>query len=382
MSERIRIPAPTRLYSNLAESFRQNFNFDPVLTFLLLLVVVFGMVVLNSALGQDRSAMLGLGVKFAFAFGLMFLAANISPLIYFRLAPLAYAGVIFLLVVVMFFGESTKGSQRWLDLPGLPRFQPSELLKISIPLMIGWYFCLRSFKLRFFDFFAILAIVGLPVSLVFLQPDYGTSLILMLGAASLLFLLGLKWRWILLIVIMCALSLPVIWRYVLHEYHRVRVLTLFNPELDPQGAGWNIIQSKTAIGSGGLTGKGLFQGKQSRLDFLPEGHTDFILAVIGEELGFVWCTSLLVCYLLIFFRVLYLSTRFSNGFGHLVGAGMAIIFFFYAWVNVAMVLGLLPIIGLPLPLVSYGGTSAVTTLASFGVVMAVCSRSKWKSEDL
>ena len=381
MTERLSPPAPPGFFPYVLSSARKNFNFDPILAFLLGLVCVFGLVILYSSLGKDQSALLALVIKLALGFALMLAACCISPLTYFKLAPVIYIGVIGLLVVVMFFGESAKGSQRWLDLPGLPRFQPSELLKLSIPLMIGWYFCLRSFKLKLVDFLAVLAIAGVPTALVLLQPDYGTAMILLLGTAGILFLIGVRWYWIVLAVVIVAAAIPLVWIYLLHDYHRTRISILFNPDSDPQGAGWNILQSKTAIGSGGLTGKGLFQGTQSQLDFLPEGHTDFVLAVIGEELGFVWCSSLLVCYLLIFTRVLYLSIRSSNGFGHLVSAGIAIIFFLYVVVNVSMVLGMLPVIGLPLPLVSYGGTSAVTTLVSFGVIMAICTRKQWMDKE-
>lgn len=381
MTDFLNTPTTSGFLPYLTNTARKNFNLDPWLTILLGLVAVFGLVVLYSSLGKDQAAVVALVVKLGFGFALMVAACCISPLTYFRLTPMIYVGVVLLLVVVMFFGESAKGSQRWLDLPGLPRFQPSELLKLAIPLMIGWYFCLRSFKLKLLDFCVVLAIAGIPTALVLLQPDYGTAMILLLGTAGVLFVVGLRWYWIVLAIVLFAALVPFAWLYLLHDYHRTRISILFNPDSDPQNAGWNILQSKTAIGSGGLTGKGLFNGTQSQLDFLPEGHTDFVLAVIGEELGFVWCTLLLLCYLLIFIRVLYLSIRSSNGFGHLVSAGIAIIFFLYVVVNVAMVLGLLPVIGLPLPLVSYGGTSAVSTLVSFGVVMAICTRKQWMDRE-
>ena len=381
MTDSYNAPVAPGFIPYLTNAARRNFNLDPWLTILLVLVSLFGLVILYSSLGKDQSALISLVIKLAFGFALMVGACCISPLTYFRLTPYIYVGVVLLLLVVMFFGESSKGSQRWLDLPGLPRFQPSEMLKLAIPLMIGWYFCLRSFRLGFLDFCVVIAVAGIPTALVLLQPDYGTAMILLLGTAGVLFVVGLRWYWIVLAVVLFIASVPFVWIYLLHDYHRTRISILFNPDSDPQNAGWNILQSKTAIGSGGLTGKGLHNGTQSQLDFLPEGHTDFVLAVIGEELGFVWCTLLLVCYLLIFIRVLYLSIRSSNGFGHLVSAGIAIIFFLYVVVNVAMVLGLLPVIGLPLPLVSYGGTSAVTTLVSLGVVMAICTRKQWMDRE-
>lgn len=354
-------------------SYGQSFKFDVVLIALTLSLIGFGLVVLYSALGQSWSGIFNQGIRLFLGLGCMMLASQLRVSTYYRWAPTIYAGTILLLFAVAVFGVSSKGSQRWLDLPGLPSFQPSEFLKISLPLIVGWYLTTRNFKLKSFDYVALILIVGLPTGLVFLQPDYGTALILLIGVAVMLFLVGLRLRWFAAGLVLVAISAPIIWNFVFREYHRKRIITLFNPERDPLGAGWNIIQSKTAVGSGGLTGKGLFEGTQSHLDFLPEGHTDFIIAVIGEELGFLWCVALLSCYLFIFSRLMYLSTTATNGFGYVVGTGITVIFFGYVIVNVAMVLGLLPVVGLPLPLVSYGGSSAITTMAAFGVVLAVCT---------
>ena len=354
-------------------SYGQTFKFDVILITLTLLLVGFGLVVLFSALGQSWSEFLNQAIRLFLGLGCMMLASQLRVSTYYRWAPTIYAGTILLLFAVAIFGVSSKGSQRWLNLPGLPSFQPSEFLKISLPLIVGWYIATRNFKLKGFDYLALVLIVGLPTGMVFLQPDYGTALILLMGVAAMLFLVGLRLRWFVAGLVVVAISAPIIWNFVFREYHRKRIITLFNPELDPLDAGWNIIQSKTAVGSGGLTGKGLFEGTQSNLDFLPEGHTDFIIAVIGEELGFVWCVALLCCYLLIFSRLMYLSTTATNGFGYIIGTGITVIFFGYVLVNVAMVLGLLPVVGLPLPLVSYGGSSAITTMAAFGVALAVCT---------
>ena len=354
-------------------SYGQTFKFDIILWSLTLLLVGFGLVVLYSALGQDWNALLNQAIRLILGLGCMILASQLRVSTYYRWAPTIYAGTVGLLFAVALVGVSSKGSQRWLDLPGLPRFQPSEFLKISLPLIVGWYIATRDYKLKFFDYIALTLIVGLPAGLVLLQPDYGTALILLMGVAGILFLVGLRLRWFVAGLVLVASSAPIIWNFVFREYHRNRIITLFNPQRDPLGDGWNIIQSKTAVGSGGLTGKGLFEGTQSNLDFLPEGHTDFIIAVVGEELGFVWCVALLCCYLLIFSRLMYQCTTATNGFGYIVGTGISIIFFGYVFVNVAMVLGLLPVVGLPLPLVSYGGSSAITTMAAFGVALAVCT---------
>ncbi len=381
MTEPLHIPRSGRVFERALNFTREKIRVDPLLTFLLVVVVAFGLVVLYSSLGKDDSALTGLLVKYLIGFGAMAVAASLTPMFYFRLTPLVYTAVIGLLVVVLVIGESAKGSQSWLDLPGLPRFQPSELLKVSIPLMIGWYLCLRRFQLKTLDLLAICFIAGLPIFLVFLQPDYGTAMVLVLGTLGILFCVGLKWRWVFALLGLVVIAAPIIWNFVFYDYHRTRILTLFNPDLDPQGAGWNIIQSRTAIGSGGMTGKGLFEGTQSQLDFLPEAHTDFILAVVGEELGFVCCVLLLLCYSLISIRSLNLSIRSSNGFGQVVGAGIAIIFFLYVVVNFAMVLGLLPVIGVPLPLVSWGGSSAITVLGSFGVIMALSTQKQWMDKE-
>ena len=354
-------------------SYGQTFKFDYVLITLTLLLIAFGLVVLYSALGQNWSGLFNQAIRLFLGLGCLLFASQLRVSTYYRWAPTIYAGTILLLFAVEIFGVSSKGSQRWLDLPGLPSFQPSEFLKISLPLIVGWYLATRNFKLKSFDYLALILIVGLPTGLVFLQPDYGTALILLIGVAVMLFLVGLRLRWFAVGLALVVVSAPIIWNFVFRKYHRERIITLFNPERDPLNAGWNIIQSKTAVGSGGLTGKGLFEGTQSHLDFLPEGHTDFIIAVIGEELGFVWCVALLTCYLLIFSRLMYLSTTATNGFGYVVGTGITVIFFGYVIVNVAMVLGLLPVVGLPLPLVSYGGSSAITTMAAFGVALAVCT---------
>ena len=355
-------------------NYGQTFKFDIVLITLTLLLIGFGLVVLYSANGQSWSGVLNQTIRLFLGLGCMLLASQLRVSTYYRWAPTIYVISILLLFAVALFGVTSKGSQRWLDLPGLPSFQPSEFLKVSLPLIVGWYITTRDFKLKFIDYIALTLIVGLPAALVFLQPDYGTALILMMGVASILFLVGLRWRWFVASFLLIVVSAPIIWNYVFRVYHRNRIITLFNPERDPLGDGWNIIQSKIAVGSGGVTGKGLFEGTQSQLDYLPEGHTDFIIAVIGEELGFVWCVALLSCYLALYARLMYISTTASNGFGYVVGSGITTIFFGYVFVNVAMVLGLLPIVGLPLPLVSYGGSSAITTMLAFGVVLAVCAR--------
>ena len=374
MSEIVRWFGASRIHHIISGRTRQRLHFDGYLTILILILCTLGLTVLYSALDQDIRAFSTQLTRIIIGLALFVVAVCIRKDTYYWLAPVIYSGTIALLIAVWFYGDVSQGSKRWLDFPGLPRFQPSELLKISLPLIIGWYFAIRKFKNNLLDIFWIGILFGVPILLIFLQPDYGTAMILCAGTIGVLFVVGFKWWWFAVGGCSVLVATPFIWNFVLYPYHRRRILTLFNPESDPLDSGWNIIQSKTAIGSGGFSGKGLFNGTQSRLDFIPEGHTDFVLAVSGEELGFIFCTCLLLLYLLIFVRAMYISKNAESGFGFTVGSGICIIFICNVVVNVAMVLGLLPIIGLPLPLISYGGSSAITTMVAFGVLLSVCTR--------
>ena len=349
---------------------------DPILFFLLFAVSFFGFLVLHGAANGDEVIIVGHVVRSLVAFGALLLVSQIQPRLWVNWVPVLYVGSLILLVAVMAFGITARGSQRWLDLPGLPRFQPSELLKITVPLMLAWYLQNRAYPLRFIDFIVAVLIFLVPASLILLQPDFGTSLLLVMGCCGVLFLAGMKWRWIIAIGASAVAALPLIWNFVLYPYHKRRILTLFNPEQDLQGDGWQIIQSKTAIGSGGMYGKGMGQGTQSRLDFLPDSQTDFILAVVAEEWGFVWTTSLLVVYVLIFARGLQLAVKAKTSFSRLAISGLLMIFAMYVIVNVAMVLGLLPVVGAPLPLMSYGGSSVFTLLVGLGIVLALHKESE------
>jgi rod shape determining protein RodA len=355
-------------------------HLDPLLLTALVAITALGLVVLYSAVdrGDDgippqlRAQL----VRVAIGITALVIVAQLHPRSYLWWSPYLYLMGIVLLVAVLIFGVRVKGSQRWLDLPGLPRFQPSELMKIAVPLMLGWYFNEKRLPPSFRNLLVALAIVVIPVALVVVQPDLGTGVLIGAGGLAVIILSGVYWRWILLAAGLFCAAVPGIW-VLMRDYQRERVLTLFDPERDPLGAGWNIIQSKTAIGSGGVFGKGIFEGTQSRLDFLPESSTDFIIAVIGEELGLVGVTLLLLLYLVVLARGLYIATEAPDTFGRLVAGGLTLTFFVYVFVNVAMVCGLLPIVGVPLPLVSYGGTSAITILAGFGIVMAIHTHRSW-----
>jgi rod shape determining protein RodA len=353
-----------------------NMHLDPLLLAALLAVIAFGLVVLFSALGKDVAIFDGQVIRIVLALTIMVVAAQFEPGVYLRWTPLLYAIGMVLLVAVEFFGVIVKGSQRWLEVPGLPRFQPSEIMRIAVPLMVAWYFNERPLPPTFGNLVVALAIIGAPSALIAIQPDLGTGILVASAGLAVIVLAGLQWRWIGLAVLAGAAALPGLW-YVMRDYQRDRVLTLFDPERDPLGAGWNIIQSTTAIGSGGVFGKGLFEGTQSHLDFLPEGQTDFIIAVVAEELGLVGVTTLLLLYLVIIARGLYIATQARQTFGRLTAGGLTLTFFVYAFVNIAMVSGLLPVVGVPLPLVSYGGTSAITLLAGFGIVMSIYTHRGW-----
>ncbi|MEQ8690626.1 MAG: rod shape-determining protein RodA [Pseudomonadales bacterium] len=360
---------------SVASSWLQSIHIDPILLLLLLIVVSYGLVVLYSAVDQDQSMFQAQLVRLGLAFAVLVITAQLPPRLYVRGAPIIYVVGVGLLVAVLLVGVKVKGSQRWLDL-GFIRFQPSELMKIAVPLMVAWYYHSRPLPPSFKDVLIALAIVAVPGGLIIMQPDLGTGILVAGAGMAVIVLAGLPWRWVLYAFLAVAAAAPGLW-LTLQGYQRQRILTLFDPESDPLGAGWNIIQSTTAIGSGGVWGKGLLQGTQSHLDFLPEAQTDFIIAVIGEELGLMGILFLLLVYLLIIARGLVLSVSAESTFGRLLSGALMLTFFVYVFVNIAMVSGLLPVVGVPLPLVSYGGTSALTLMAGFGIVMAIRTHKAW-----
>ncbi|MBK8639018.1 MAG: rod shape-determining protein RodA [Chromatiaceae bacterium] len=347
----------------------QRLHLDLPLVFALLLAAGYGLLVLFSAIDQDPKRLEAQLLRLGLAFGVMILVAQIPPRLWRRLAvPLYMVGVL-MLVAVLAVGEIGKGAQRWLDL-GLLRFQPSELLKLGVPLMLAWFLALRPLPPGGWRTLVAAILTAVPAVLIARQPDLGTALLVGSAGAFVLFLAGLSWRLIALLVAIAAALAPLLWSQML-DYQKNRVLTLFDPESDPLGTGYHIIQSKIAIGSGGVYGKGWGLGTQSHLEFLPERSTDFIFAVLGEELGLFGVLALLGIYLFILFRGLYIASQSQDAFGRLLAGGLTLVFFVYLFVNTGMVSGLLPVVGVPLPLVSYGGTSMVTILAGFGLIMAV-----------
>ena len=350
-------------------------HLDLPLLALVLLTAAYGLVVLYSALDRDWVAFQGQLSRLALAFVVMLIAAQLDLAMLQRWAPVLYGLGMVMLVLVLLVGVQAKGAQRWLGVPGLPRFQPSELMKLAVPLMVASFLADRPLPPTAKTVASVLALIAAPALLIGLQPDLGTAILVAAAGFAVLLLSGLFWRWVLLAGLLGLAALPGLWM-VMRDYQRQRVLTLLDPESDPLGAGWNIIQSKIAIGSGGLFGKGLFEGTQSHLNFLPESHTDFIIAVVAEELGFLGVLGLLTLYFLLLTRGLYIATQGRDTFARLLAGGLTLTFFTYLFVNVAMVSGLLPVVGVPLPLVSYGGTSALTLLAGFGVLMAVATQPK------
>jgi rod shape determining protein RodA len=348
----------------------ERFHVDPVLVLLLLAVTAYGLVVLYSASGQDWGAVTRQGRNFLLGYVGMIFIAQFKPQSLQRWAPPLFLVGIGLLLAVMFFGSGAKGAQRWLSLGGL-RFQPSEIMKLLVPLTVAWYLSSRLLPPRFRYILASLALLLLPAGLVAQQPDLGTALLIAASGLFVLFLAGVGWRYIVGALGLVIASAWPAWVYGLRDYQKQRILTLLNPESDKLGTGWNIIQSKTAIGSGGWSGKGWLEGTQSRLDFLPESHTDFVIAVLAEEFGLRGVLALMALYLLLLVRGLWISIQAQHTFSRLVAGSITLTFFVYVFVNMGMVSGLLPVVGIPLPLVSAGGTSILTLMAGFGILMAI-----------
>ena len=351
-------------------SLWERIHLDPWLLGMLLVLMLAGLVVLYSASGQRMTVVTAQAIRFGVALVVMAGLAQLSPTTLLRWTPLVYLAGVAMLVAVELIGDMGMGAQRWLVIPGVIRFQPSELMKLAMPMMVAAWLSRQVLPPRWRDLIVCAVIIGLPVALVARQPDLGTSLLVATAGVLVVVLAGLSWRFILFCGALAAAALPLLWMN-LHDYQRQRVLTFLDPESDPLGAGWNIIQSTTAIGSGGFWGKGWLQGTQSQLEFLPERHTDFIVAVLGEEFGLVGMLAFLLLYLLIVGRGLWLAGAAQETFGRLVAGSIILTFFIYVFVNVGMVSGILPVVGVPLPLVSYGGTSSVTLMAGFGILMAV-----------
>jgi len=354
--------------------FWQYIHIDGTLLAFLLLLTSAGLLVLYSASNQSVHSIEYQAMRLLFAFGVMLVFAQISPYTLQRWAPWIYTIGLILLMVVLVTGHIGKGAQRWINL-GFMRFQPAEVMKLAIPLVLAWYYHKIDLPITLRSVLIAVPIILIPAVLTAKQPDLGTGILLAIAGASVLFLAGLSWQIILASLTFIAACVPFAW-YILHEYQRQRVLTFLNPERDPLGAGYHIIQSKIAIGSGGLFGKGWLNGTQSNLHFLPEHTTDFIFAVCGEEFGFVGTLILIVLFLLIVFRGFYITIHAQDTFSRLLAGSITLTFFISFFINMGMVTGILPVVGVPLPLVSYGGSSMVTVMASFGILMSIQTHRK------
>jgi len=340
----------------------------------LALIALYGQIVLYSSSGGDWGAVARGTTRLAIGAALMLVCAQLKPGFLRRISPWLYIVGFVLLVIVDLVGYIGKGAQRWLDL-GFVRFQPSEIMKLAVPMACAWYLHERPLPPDWRTLLALAAMILLPTALTIVQPDLGTGLLILMAGALVVLFAGLQ-AWI--IGLLGVASAAAAWGgwYLLHDYQRQRVLTFLDPQADPLGAGYHIIQSTIAIGSGGVTGKGFLRGTQGQLEFLPERTTDFVFAVIGEEFGLLGALLLIGLYLFVVLRALHLATQMRDTFARLLSGSLAAIFFVYVFINAGMVSGLLPVVGVPLPLVSYGGTSMVTLLAGFGMLMSLHANRK------
>lgn len=340
----------------------------------LLLICSLSFVILYSAGGQEIPLLIRHATRMGLALLLMTVLAHINPRQFQTFSVALFSLCVLLLLAVMVMGQIGKGAQRWLDL-GFFRFQPSELTKISAPMMVAWYLSEHPLPPRAKHVVIAAGLLIVPVLLIAKQPDLGTALLVASSGSAVLFFAGLSWWLMLGTVALLASLTPVLWHFM-REYQRNRVLTFINPEADPMGAGYHIIQSKIAIGSGGINGKGWLGSSQAELDFLPESSTDFIFAVFAEEFGLFGCVGLLLLYLLVISRCFYIAVQAQDTYCRLLAGSLAFTFFVYVFVNIGMVIGVLPVVGVPLPLVSYGGTSMVTLMAGFGILMSIHTHRK------
>lgn len=347
---------------------------DPVLLVLLLMIIGFGLVVLYSASGENLALVNRQAVRLGFGLVVMLVISQVPPRVLRDWTPWLYAIGVIMLLATWGLGVG-RGTQRWLDI-GLFRFQPSELMKLAVPMMVAWYLHSRVLPPAWKATGITLGIILIPTLLIARQPDLGTSLLVAASGIFTLYLAGLRWRVLFGFAGLATAALPVLW-LVMKEYQRDRVRTFLNPEADPLGHGWNIIQSKIAVGSGGLTGKGWLNGTQSHLEFIPERHTDFILAVLSEEFGLIGVLVLMTTYMFLIARGLYIAGIARDTGSRLLAGALSLTVFVYVLVNGGMVSGVLPVVGVPLPLISYGGTSAVTLLAGFGIMMSIFGHRKF-----
>lgn len=369
-----------RWTERLEMTLRSIFKLDPVLLFFVCLIATIGLVAGYSASDQSNQWVERSVVRMGLGFGLMLVIAQIPQRWFFATAPWLFAMVTLMLVAVWLVGDMGGGAKRWLDL-GVIRFQPAELMKVVMPMMIAWFLARRPLPPRFVDVMLAMLAVMIPTGLIMVQPDLGSALLIMASGLFVLFFAGLSWWYIGGFVALAASAIPVMWFFFMHGYQKQRVLTLLDPTADPLGSGYHTLQSMIAIGSGGVWGKGWLQGTQSHLDFLPEGTTDFILAVYAEEFGLVGLAALFALYLAVIWRGLWIAEHAESVQGRLLAASISMTFMVYVLVNAGMVLGLLPVVGAPLPLLSYGGTALVTIMVGLGMLMSIRTQRSFLGHD-
>ena len=352
--------------------FRLHIDFSLLMG--LIILVIIGQVILYSASGENMALMQRQGIRLVMAFVVMFILAQISPDSMRRWSPVFFIIGVILLIAVLLAGTKVLGAQRWLNLY-VVRFQPSEIMKLAVPMMVAWYLADARLPPNRWQLLASAILIAVPMLMIAKQPDLGTALLIASSGFFVVFLAGLQWRLLAFFSVLAMAAAPLLWHYM-HDYQRQRVITFLSPESDPLGSGYHIIQSKIAIGSGGLLGKGWMNGTQSQLDFLPERSTDFIFAVLGEEFGFFGILLLFMFYAIIVIRGIMISIQAQDTFTRLLAGSLSMTFCVYFIVNTGMVTGLLPVVGLPLPMISYGGTSIVTLMAGFGILMSIQTHRK------
>jgi len=352
----------------------RSLHLDGVLLTSIIGILTIGLAALYSAVGQDTGMLFNQFMRICAGLAAMLIMAQVSPGLLRRATPWVFGAGLILLILVLTTGDVGKGAQRWLNI-GI-RFQPSEILKLGLPMMLAYLLHDRPLPPSLGLIVVSLIVIFVPVGLIAVQPDLGTAILIVLSGASVIFLAGIGAWYLIGAVTTALISMPLLWYFVMHDYQKDRVLTLLNPDNDPLGTGYHIIQSKIAIGSGGLFGKGWLNGSQGQLEFLPERSTDFIFAVIGEEFGLMGVLVILLVYLFIVGRGLYIAATAQDTFSRLLAGSISLTFFFYVFVNMSMVAGLLPVVGVPLPLISAGGTSMVTLLAGFGILMSIHTHRK------
>lgn len=349
-------------------------HIDIPLLIALFILLILSFMMLYSSGNQEWGLIIRQSSRMGGSCVLMIFLAQLEPRQFQRYSIPFYILGVCLLIAVLIVGDVGKGAQRWLNI-GF-RFQPSEMLKISTPMMVAWYLAGHEIPPKWKHIVTVLAFIMLPTVLIVRQPDLGTSLLVASSGLSVLYFAGLSWRYLFSAVVGLSAFTPVYWHYFMRSYQKDRVNTFLNPESDPMGKGYHIIQSKIAIGSGGVSGKGWQENTQSQLDFLPESSTDFIFAVFAEEFGLLGCLGLLTVYLFIIARGLYIAVQAQDTYSRLLAGSLVCTFFIYVFVNIGMVIGILPVVGIPLPLISYGGTSMVTLFAGFGILMSIHTHKK------